>query len=299
MSRITQVALVGIFLLALAHGAAAQARLFAPDTLSDGGVFGLALSADGQEAYFTDSDKTRTSLRLMQAKRVGGRWQPPTPVPFASAYRDIDPIFSPDGRRLYFNSTRPLEAGGSERPNFDVWVVERTAGGGWSEPARVPVVSQDSTSESYASVARNGAMYFTSTRKAGPGKSDIYRSAWKNGAYQPAEVWPLNTPSSDGNPYISANDQVLWFLSDRPGGFGATDLYVSYRRGKTWSPPHNLGPAVNTDASEFCPLLSADGRTLYFSRTVREGTVITREDLYSIPVAELQLPREILRRLKP
>ncbi|MCR5887674.1 hypothetical protein LRS06_07755 [Hymenobacter sp. J193] len=286
-------------LLASVRTSTAQARIFAPDTLSDGGVFGLALSADGQEAYFTDFDKTRTSLRLMQSKRVRGRWQPPTQVPFASTYRDIDPIFSPDGKRLYFNSTRPVEAGGRERPNFDVWVVERTPAGGWSEPARVPVVSQDSTSESYASVARNGAMYFTSTRKVGAGKSDIYRSAWKNGAYQPAELWPLNMPGLDGNPYISANDRVLWFLSDRAGGFGAADLYVSYRRGNTWSTPHNLGPAVNTADAEFCPVLSADGRMLYFSRTVREGDKIQREDLYAIPVAELGLPREVLRRLKP
>ncbi|MCB2409523.1 hypothetical protein [Hymenobacter lucidus] len=289
--------LFSLLLLVMPRAGQAQARTFAPDTLSDGGVFGLALSHDGTEAYFTDSDRTRTSLRLMQAKRVAGRWQTPTLVPFASPFRDIDPIFSPDGQRLYFNSTRPYDNSATERPNFDVWVVERT-GSGWSEPRRVAGVSQDSTSESYASVARNGTMYFTSTRRGGAGKSDIYASRLKNGQYQPAQALALNTPGSDGNPFISANDQLLLFISDRPGGFGGTDLYLSYRQGKGWSQPYNLGPKVNTAGSEFCPALSADGRTLYFSRTERNGDTIVREDLYSIPVAELGLPREIERRVR-
>ncbi|MCB2378883.1 hypothetical protein LGH70_14875 [Hymenobacter sp. BT635] len=280
-----------------ARPAAAQARVFAPDTLSDGGVFGLAVSADGTEAYFTDSDRTRTSLRLMQSRRVAGRWQPPTPVPFASRFRDIDPIFSPDGRRLYFNSTRPYDGSTTERPNFDIWVVERR-GSGWAEPQRVAGASHDSTSESYASVARNGTIYFTSTRRGGPGKSDIYASVLKNGAYQPAEPLALNTAGSDGNPFISANNQVLLFISDRAGGFGGTDIYMSYRQGNGWSSPRNLGPQVNTAGSDFCPALSADGRTLYFSRTERRADTIVREDMYWIPVAELKLPPDIQRRLR-
>ncbi|WP_167856431.1 TolB-like translocation protein [Hymenobacter metallicola] len=257
----------------------------------------MALSKDGREAYFTDSDRTRTRLRLMQSRRVAGRWQAPTPVPFASPFRDIDPVFSPDGQRLYFNSTRPYDGSTTERPNFDVWVVSRTRTG-WSEPQRVAGVSQDSTSESYASIARNGTMYFTSTRRGGPGKSDIYASELTNGRYQPAVALAINTAGSDGNPFISADNHVLLFLSDRPGGYGGTDLYVCYRQGKGWSQPYNLGPKVNTAGSDFCPALSADGRTLYFSRTERSGNTIVREDLYSIPVAELDLPKEIRRRLR-
>ena len=74
--------------------------------------------------------------------------------------------------------------------------------------------------------------------------------------------------SSESNPHVSADGRTLYFTSDRPGGFGKADLYVSQRRNSdgTWLAPQNLGPAFNTRENEDQIWVSRDGRTIYFNR---------------------------------
>jgi hypothetical protein len=77
----------------------------------------------------------------------------------------------------------------------------------------------------------------------------------------------LNTPTAtEGCPNLVWNGQTLLFASNRPGGFGALDLYISYwdARGKRWGAPINLGPTINTAANEQCPLLLDNGMQLLF-----------------------------------
>jgi hypothetical protein len=65
---------------------------------------------------------------------------------------------------------------------------------------------------------------------------------------------------------ISPSGNEIYFASNRPGGYGGTDIYVSrlLPTGK-WGPPQNLGPIINSDQNEDFPNLSPDGKTLYFS----------------------------------
>jgi Tol biopolymer transport system component len=77
----------------------------------------------------------------------------------------------------------------------------------------------------------------------------------------------VNTPgATEGCPFVTRSEQVLVFASNREGGFGMLDLYVSYwdAAAKRWGAPVNLGSTVNTVANEQCPLLSADGKQLLF-----------------------------------
>ncbi len=71
---------------------------------------------------------------------------------------------------------------------------------------------------------------------------------------------------SSGHPTISADGKQLFFISDRPGGFGGTDIYVVTRLDKydAWSEPVNVGPEINTPENEMFPFLDSDG-SLYFS----------------------------------
>lgn len=66
------------------------------------------------------------------------------------------------------------------------------------------------------------------------------------------------------HPTLSSDGQMLFFVSDMPGGNGGKDLYLSKRQGEVWSKPENLGPLVNTEGDEMFPYYSKDG-TLYFS----------------------------------
>ena len=77
----------------------------------------------------------------------------------------------------------------------------------------------------------------------------------------------INSPSADAGTCFSADSLELYFASNRPGGFGSYDLWVSTRQSMNdpWGPPINLGPAVNSPYTEICPSISSDGLTLYFS----------------------------------
>lgn len=83
---------------------------------------------------------------------------------------------------------------------------------------------------------------------------------------------PINTEYDDAMPYLSSDGLTLYFSSDRPGGNGESDLYVSTRMTKDdpWEAPMNLGAPVSGPAWDSYPFISADGLTLYFT-SEREG----------------------------
>jgi hypothetical protein len=115
-------------------------------------------------------------------------------------------------------------------------------------------------------------MFFTSERT--DGRQDLFvstrrqvRDAWGDAVSLPL---PVNHPGAHDYALRLSHDGIaLYFSSERPGGFGSSDLWVTRRESveAPWGPPENLGPGVNTEAFEAFPTPSADGRTLYFSRS--------------------------------
>jgi len=76
----------------------------------------------------------------------------------------------------------------------------------------------------------------------------------------------FNGPSLDGCPFISRDDKTFYMASNRAGGLGGIDIWVSYRANadKPWSAPVNVGAPVNSSANDFCPTISRDGHLFYF-----------------------------------
>ena len=112
-------------------------------------------------------------------------------------------------------------------------------------------------------------IHFTSDRAGGLGRSDIYRAQRLPDGRFGAAVNIGNPPNSDlgeGDTFVSTDEQYLIFSANRPGGFGRSDLYVAFRSGSTWGPAINLGPSVNTADVDFCPMVTPDGKYLFFSR---------------------------------
>ncbi len=111
----------------------------------------------------------------------------------------------------------------------------------------------------------NGAtMYFA--RRLPSGQTDIFRSRLIDGDWQnatPLDV--VNSPFDDLGPVLSHDGRELYFYSNRPGGAGRSDIYVSRRDGNGWSKPQNVGDSVNSSADEFDPAPVPDGRSLIFS----------------------------------
>ncbi|KOQ65922.1 hypothetical protein ABW41_00620 [Stenotrophomonas maltophilia] len=126
----------------------------------------------------------------------------------------------------------------------------------------------------------NTALWFSRNRPGGAGGYDIWISHREGDRWRPATPVPFNTPGRDFDPAFSADGRVVHFCSDRAGGRGGDDLYrVSMGSDGRFGEPVNLGPAVNSAADEFAPMLSPDGRTLLFSSDRAGGA--GGHDLYS------------------
>lgn len=86
-----------------------------------------------------------------------------------------------------------------------------------------------------------------------------------DGKWGDLESLPFNSDEySVAHPALSNDGNVLYFVSDMPGGFGGMDLYLSKKENGRWGPPENLGPQINTEGHELFPFVDATGR-LYFS----------------------------------
>lgn len=75
----------------------------------------------------------------------------------------------------------------------------------------------------------------------------------------------INTNFIETAPSLSPDKNALYFSSNRPGGYGGYDLYVSYRVNGKWQPAINMGPQINTKGDEMAPFIHADNQTLYFT----------------------------------
>jgi Tol biopolymer transport system component len=276
-------------------------EIFAPGVISDSRwQWRITFTNDGKTAYFTVSDGffpiTRQATIMVSHQRKNGTWSTPEVAPFSGTYSDIDPFISPDGRRLYFASNRPVD--GSPKIDMDLWMVERTPHG-WSEPIHLgPEVNSDAD-ELYPSASADGTLYFGSGPLGPVPDADwnIYRARRVGKRFAPREpLSEINTdlpydpanPQADWefNPEISRDGHTLIFTSLRPGGYGLGDLYISrFRHGK-WTTPVNLGPAVNTANDEFHPTISPDGRYLYFARTIFAPNFVP-SDFYRISARAL------------
>ncbi|MCK4748196.1 MAG: PD40 domain-containing protein, partial [Bacteroidales bacterium] len=111
-------------------------------------------------------------------------------------------------------------------------------------------------------------LYFTAcNRRDGKGKCDLYVSRWVEGKWSiPANLGaPVNSGYSEKQPSITADGRMLFFSSDRPGGMGSYDIWVSAKTGDGWSIPVNLGDSINTIGLEQSPFIHPDQRSLFFS----------------------------------
>ena len=272
------------------------ARIFAPGVISDANEqWRITFTPDGATAYFAESPgffPVTRKATIYESRFTGGAWSEPRIASFSGVNGDIDPFITPDGRRLYFASIRPVN--GVVRGDVDLWMVERTADG-WSDPARLGDEVNGPGDELYPSASADGTLYFASGPSAPRAGEhyDIHRAARRGDGFAPREALGAAVNSApapddanfqsawDFNPEISADGRTLVFTSLR-SGHGLGDLYVSHLRDGDWTRARNLGPAVNTAADEYHPTLSRDGRRLFFVRRVP-----SKGDFYVIDVGTL------------
>lgn len=226
----------------------------------------MALSPDGSEIFYTLQSPARNFQTILYLQKdMKGQWGKPEVAPFSGRYSDLEPAFTTDGKKLFFASNRPLT--GDKIKDFDIWYVEKI-NGQWGVPNNVGDPVNTPVDEYYPSVANNGNLYFTATRKNTVGKEDIYLSTLENGKYN--EPIPLdaavNSTTYEFNAYVSPDEQFIIFTSyGREDDKGKGDLYMSIKDGKgKWQPAKNLG-RLNSDRLDYCPFVSFDKKILFFT----------------------------------
>lgn len=243
----------------------------------------VAFSADGKELYWSPDFREFGPLGAMiyVMRQANDQWTSPRPASFSTPYTDYNPVLTPDGRRLFFFSSRPNKYQKTEsNENFGIWMVERTKTG-WTEPRYIEIENIPGYLMTQFSLTRDGILYFSSSDEKTNGSWDIYRSCFENGKFVKTTRLEdtINTSYWETYPYIAPDESYLIFTSrERPDGFGGMDLYISYRdENDSWLKPINMGEKINSSHTDGLAAVSPDGKYLFFISD-RDGNV----DMYWI-----------------
>jgi hypothetical protein len=256
------------------------------------------VSADNLELYFgsyRDGGYGASDIYVSTRETTDEAWGPPENLglPINTDDDDLGVCLSADGLELYFHSWRSTGLGGG-----DIWVTRRAAKGEpWGEPVNLGTPINSEIDEYNPCLSADGLeLYFVFGQwepEDGPIELTIgvSRRETKDASWgEPESLGPVvNSWSCQDTPWISSDGRVLvftdvWVCEPRPGGYGATDIWLTRRANKDaeWSEPVNLGPPVNTEFEEDLSMISADGSMLYFDSDRPGGS--GEGDLWQAPI---------------
>jgi hypothetical protein len=249
--------------------ASAKPTVFAPGIISDGLINrDFTISPKGNEIFFTIQHKDFISSTIMYIQLKNGKWGEVQVAPFSGMYNDLEAQFSPDGKKIFFSSNRKVDATDTLN-DYDMWYVEKTVSGVWGKPVHLGFTVNSPHDEFYPSITRSGNLYFTAQLDYGVGKEDIFMCEWKNGHYQsPVPVsTTVNSKGYEFNAFVDPDEQFILFTGyGRKDDMGKGDLYISKKNEKgEWQEAKNFGALVNSKGLDYCPFVSWDKRTLFFS----------------------------------
>ena len=189
------------------------------------------------------------------------------------------PAVSADGERLYLASNRPGGFGG-----LDVYVAHRDdSSTGWGAPVNLGATVNSTADDFCPSPTRDGhRFFFVSARDGGCGKGDIYLTRQQSDGSWAAPVnlgCQVNSAGEEASPSL-VNGNQLYFSSDRTGGVGLTDIYVSLRQGDGVFTAPTLAAGLNTTAMDFQPNVRRDGREIFFVSN-RAGSIGGSPDIWT------------------
>jgi OmpA-OmpF porin, OOP family len=196
-----------------------------------------------------------------------------------TAFDELNPVISPDGKTLYVTiANHPLNAGGKRDPG-DIWISSLDENNQWGVPVHVGASLNNSAYNAVAGFSPDGSTVFLLSHYdvgSAPARTQGIAKATRTGTgwSQPVNIIIpyFQNKSSLATGYIQPDQSAFVFSAETYGTKGVDDIYITLRGSDgRWSEPKNLGITINTQFQELCPSLSADGRTLYFSSNGRKG----------------------------
>ncbi len=251
----------------------------------------IAFKDDDEKKFAKDWDGEMYNAKMMlkDAKKAVGlkKNMPfnPKVIPGVSTERDEYLAYiSPDDKSCYFVRKLPLQnadrlaASDKEKEVFMIALRDKTGKFNNGEPMSAPFNTSDDNQGGCSISIDNRSLYFAMMHEEGglQPNCDIYVSDNREGEWSEIRKLSANVNHSkywDSQPSIASDGITLYFASDRPGGYGGIDLYVTRKDPKSgqWAVPQNLGPNINTKGDEKTPFIHSDSETLYFSSNGQFG----------------------------
>lgn len=230
------------------------------------------------------SESVAGSQDIWYSERVGEAWSTARRMPDVLNRDQYNTILSisPDGQTMLLKGS--YVNGTYETRGFS---IAKKQVGGWSIPEKIDIPSYERMSKGlneYAYLSMDGkTLLLAFSEKKKSDRDDIYVS------FQQANAWTkperlndaINTEYSETTPFLAADGVTLYFSSDRPGGQGSQDIYMTKRLGQgwtSWRKPVNIGPPVNTPAYDAYYTLAAKGDYAYFLSSTETG----KKDIFRI-----------------
>jgi outer membrane protein OmpA-like peptidoglycan-associated protein/tetratricopeptide (TPR) repeat protein len=191
-----------------------------------------------------------------------------------SKFPEYAPVVSADEKTLIFTSRRGGEGDALDPIDFgyyeDIYISEKKDGN-WSAPKKISDKINTSGHEATIGLSVDGQQLLIYSTKDDP-NGNIYYSKLEGDQWTaPVAFEALNSNASEEHACFNADGSVIYFTSNRKGGYGGYDVYkVKKLPNGEWSLPQNLGPKINTEFDERAPFIHPDGVSLFFSSTGHE-----------------------------
>lgn len=189
-----------------------------------------------------------------------------------TTYNEYGAVITADESVLMFTGRKPDSQGGKIDPglneNFeDIYKSEKQSDGTWTKAIGMPKPINTDNHDAVSALSADGQklIIYLGNKNAG----DLFESKLEGNVWGEPEPFGKNINTKDfheSSACYSPDGNALYFVSDKPGGLGMHDIYISYKDAKgNWGEAKNLGSMINTEFNEEAVYMHPDGKTLYFS----------------------------------
>lgn len=234
-------------------------ELFAPGIISleNSKEYSLAISPSGDEVFFAVG--TWPECKIMHVKKNGRHWSGPEIASFSTDCYAVEPAFSPDGKYLYFSSSK----GEKDVKQYCIWRLEKV-GDQWGKGKKVIDIEDPDILEFHPTITNNGTVYFCSWSLK-TNKGSIYKSEHLNGVYsEPVkENVPFDEDCSVTNPFVEPDGKFIITSTEIENSKSKYDVFISYHEEDGWAKPVSFGERFNSSEVDDSFDVSPDGRFLF------------------------------------